>query len=201
MNSNAQESATLLSIIRLAARQWKYKAVMVAAGAGYWVLYAISGGMFFYYSFDLGPILKADNIPNPYFLLYTRGIADFYDSGMIWYPTNHLQVNLLFGPVFFSIVLSVLFGLNMLLLAFGFRYRRSKSGRGLGGIMGVIPALFSQGCCSVPFATVLFSSFIPATLLYTVYEFVIPMNIIFASLMLLALVYGARRLGSCCAPG
>jgi len=196
---STQERFPLFSLFSLALEQWKNRLVLFAAGIGYWVLYAFSAGMFFYYSFDLAPLLKASPVPNPYFVLESRSLTDLYNSGMIWYPTNHLQVNLLLGPSFFSIILSILFGLNMLLLVFGFRFRGPRSSVGLNGAFSMIPALFSGGCCAVPLGTVLFSSFVPPAALSTfVYGYVIPTNTLFAILMLLALFYSARRLRSCC---
>jgi hypothetical protein len=191
----------LLSLLGLALKQWKYRLTLLVAGVAYWTVYAFSAGMLFYYSFDLVPLLKASQVSNPYFILESGSLTDLYNSGMVWYPTNHLQVNLLYGPTFFSIVLSSLFGLNVLLFVFGIHLRQSVSGLGLNGFAGMIPALFSGGCCAAPFGTVLFASFIPATALSSfVYGYVTLTNSVFSVLMLFALLYSARRLRSCCIP-
>jgi hypothetical protein len=191
----------LLSLLRLALKQWKYRLTLLVAGVAYWVVYAFSAGMFFYYSFDLAPLLRASQVSNPYFILESGSLTDLYSSGMVWYPTNHLQVNLLYGPTFFSIVLSSLFGLNVLLFVYGVRSRGPVSGLGLNGFAGMVPALFSGGCCAVPFGAVLFASFIPAAALSSfVYGYVTLTNSLFSMLMLFALLYSARRLGSCCGP-
>jgi len=157
--------------------------------------------MFFYYGFDLSPLLKMAGVPNPFFIYGSGSLTSLYNSGMIWYPTNHLQVNLLYGPIFFSIILSFLFGLNALLLVYGIRFRGPRSSVGLNGAFSMIPALFSGGCCAIPFGTVLLSSFIPTMVLSSfVYGYVIPTNTLSAILMLSALLYSVRKLGSCCYP-
>jgi hypothetical protein len=189
----------LLSPVLLAFRQWKYGLTLLIAGVAYWILYAFSAGIIFYYSFDLAPLLRESQVSNPYFITESGSLTGLYNSGMIWYPTNHLQVNLLYGPTFFSIVLSLLFGLNVLLFVYGIGSKQSVSGLGLNGVAGIVPALFSGGCCAVPFGTVLLASFIPSAALSSfVYGYVIVTNSLFSALMLFALLYGARRLQSCC---
>jgi hypothetical protein len=190
----------LLPLLGLVLKQWKYRLALLVAGVAYWVVYAFSAGMLFYYSFDLAPLLKASQVSNPYIILESRSLTDLYNSGMIWYPTNHLQVNLLYGPTFFSIVLSLLFGLNVLLSVYGVSLKQSVSGLGLNGVAGMVPALFSGGCCAVPFGTVLLASFIPTAALSSfVYGYVIVTNSLFSVLMLFALLNSARRLRRCCA--
>ncbi|MDE1852859.1 MAG: hypothetical protein KGI38_03820 [Thaumarchaeota archaeon] len=198
---SAEKRVPLLSLLRLIAGSWKYRLVLLASILGYWASYSLSVGMFFYYSFDLAPLLKSVQVPNPYFIMYTQSFMGFYDSGMIWYPTNHLQVNLLIGPAFFSAVLSVLFGLNMMLVGYSVSTRVSTRNLGLSSLAAVVPALFSGGCCAVPFGTILLASFIPTAALGTfVYSYVAVTNSLFAVLLFSSLVYNARKLGSCCVP-
>jgi len=199
---DASAPGTVALLLALALKQWKHRLALVAAIVGYWTLYAFSAGMFFYYSFDLTPLLKSAQVPNPYFILESASLTGLYNSGMIWYPTNHLQVNLLYGPTFFSIILSVLFGLNMILLVHGFSFREPRSSLGLNGAVSMIPALFSGGCCAIPFGTVLLSSLIPATALSSfVYDYVLPTNILSVILMLAALLYSSKKLVRCCHTG
>ncbi len=187
----------LLSLLGLALKQWKYRLTLSVAGVAYWIVYAFSDGMLSYYSFDLTPLLKASQVSNP-FILESRSLTDLYSSGMIWYPTNHLQVNLLYGPTFFSIALSSLFSLNVVLTVYRIRSRWPVAGLGLNGVAGIVPALFSGGCCTVPFGTVLFASFVPAAALSSfAYDYVILTNSLFGLLMLFTLLYGAKRLGRC----
>lgn len=199
-DESRKKGMPLVSLIRLMLHSWRYRLAFVASVTGYWVLYAFSVGMIFYYSFDLEPLLRSSGVPNPYFIFYPQSFYGLYDSGMIWYPTNHVQLNLLYGPTFFSIVLSSLFGLNMLLFAYSLR-KGAGSSRGLSGLAGIVPALFSGGCCAVPFGTFLLATFVPAASLGTfVYSYVAETNSLFAVLLFLSLVYNARKLGNCCLP-
>jgi hypothetical protein len=172
----------------------KFKILAVASWLGYWLLYAISGGMFFYYSFDLAPLLKTSAVPNPYFFNIFVNFISFYDSGMIWFPTAHLQVNLLYGPTFFSIILSTLFSLNIVLTVFSIRFTRFSRRTGPAGLLALIPAFFSGGCCSVPFGLALIGLFAPTVGLTTlVYDYPYLINLAFFFLMFFSLVYVSRR--------
>jgi hypothetical protein len=199
MGATVERRVGLLPVLKLVAGSWKYRLVFIASMIGYWIVYSISAGMFFYYSFDLTPFLISSHVPNPYFIMYTQSFMGLYDSGMILYPTNHLQVNLLFGPTFFSIVLSVLFGLNMMVVGYSLSTKSTASRSGLSSFAAIVPAMFSGGCCAVPLGTVLLASFIPATALSTfVYSYVAVTNALFGVLLFVTLAYGARRLSVCC---
>ncbi len=168
----------------------KFKAFAVAGWLGYWLLYAFSGGMFFYYSSDITPLLQTSQVPNPYFLNF-----GFYNSGMVWYPNGHLQVNLLYGPFIFSLILSTLFSLNLVLTLFSMRFAHFSRRAGPAGFLALIPALFSGGCCSVPLGLSLIGIFAPTVGLTTlVYQYPYVINLAFVSVMLFSLVYVARRL-------
>lgn len=200
-SSSRTGTLNLRSLIGLALHSWRHKLIFVASAIAYWVLYAFSAGMIFYYSFDVGPLLRSSGVPNPYFITYTRSFMGLYDSGMVWYPNGHIQLNLLYGSTLFSIVLSVLFGLNMLLLGYSLSVKAKTLTLGLNTLAGIVPALFSGGCCAVPFGTALLSSFVPLAALSTFeYSYVAVTNSLFAVLMLFSLIYNARKLGSCCLP-
>jgi hypothetical protein len=189
-------------------QRW-YRAAFLASSFTYWLLYSFSSGLFTYYSFDLAPLLKSASVPNPNFFVYTQSLTDFYDSGMVWYPTNHFQVNLLFGPTAFSLILSGLFGLNIALFAFGLRrdaFRRRNGSIGPTGsfssLLGLLPALFSGGCCSVPFGVLLLGSFLPsAGLSVFVYSYPWLTNAVAATAMLVSVLYISKRNTNCCSCG
>lgn len=87
----------------------------------------------------------------------------------------------------------------MLLFAYSFKIAGPSSG--LSGLAGIVPALFSGGCCAAPFGTVLLATFIPATSLATfVYSYVAATDSPLAVLLFVSLVYNARKLGDCCQP-
>ena len=91
------------------AKSLKYKIVALVSALAYWLLYAYSSGMFqYYYSIDITPYLKEDGLPNPQFFSPSN-LASLYYSGVIWYPTPHLELVFFLGQTFFSIRLSVLF--------------------------------------------------------------------------------------------
>ncbi len=188
-------SSSVFSLLKVMLGSRKFKAFAVAGWVGYWLLYAFSGGMFFYYSSDLTPLLKTSPVPNPYFLKSFSSFLGFYNSGMIWYPNGHLQVNLLYGPFIFSIILSTLFSLNIVLTVFSIRFTHISRGAGHVGVLALIPALFSGGCCSVPFGLALIGIFAPTVGLTTlVYDYPYLVNLAFVILMFLSLVYVGRRL-------
>jgi hypothetical protein len=189
-------SSSVFSLLRMILGSRKFKALAVAGWLGYWLLYAFSIGMFFYYSSDITSLLKTSPVlPNPYFLKDFSSFFGFYNSGMIWYPNGHLQVNLLYGPLIFSVVLSTLFSLNIVLTVFSIRFTHLSRGSGSVGVLALIPALFSGGCCSVPFGLALIGIFAPTVGLTTlVYDYPYLINLAFVILMLLSLFYVGRRL-------
>jgi len=183
----------------------RFKALAVAGWVGYWLLYAISGGTLFYYSTDLTPFLNTfQTLSNPYFLKDYSSFFGFYNSGMIWYPNGHLQVNLFYGPTFFSLILSTFFSLNITLTVFSIRFAHIRRGPGSVGVLALIPALFSGGCCSVPLGLALVGVFAPTVGLTTlVYDYPYLVNLAFVVVMLLSLIYVGRRLVrvTTCPPG
>lgn len=210
------------SILERTLGSWKGKLILVASAVAYWVLYSFSAGVIFYYSFDLAPLLKSAGVPNHYYVIYTTGgLMGVYYSGMVWFPTNHLQLNLLFGPTFFSVLLSLLFGLNMVLLGYSLSVK-AKSARGINGLVGVapaglnglvgilnsfvgiIPALFSGGCCALPLGTIILSSLFPlspgpSALSRLEFNYAPLIDSLLAGLMLFVLVHSAKKLEGCCA--
>ncbi|MDG6981650.1 MAG: hypothetical protein JRN51_11145 [Nitrososphaerota archaeon] len=63
-------------------RSWKFKALAVGAWLGYWLLYAVSGGMlFFYYPTDIRPFLKTSPVPNPSFINDGSSFFGLYKFG------------------------------------------------------------------------------------------------------------------------
>lgn len=189
---------SLVSTLRTVLRQsWKLRAVALASLVGYWLLYAVSSGMIFYYAADLTPILQTSPVRNPYFYLNFREFIDFYNSGMIWFPNGHLQLNLLFGPTTFSIILSALFALNMVLSSYSLSSERLGKKHGMGGFLGMVPALFTGGCCSIPIGILLIGAIVPSTALTALSTFIFTYafltNVLVGSLMLISLTYNYRK--------
>lgn len=182
-------SSSVFYLLRVMHSPGKLKLLAVTGWLGYWLLYAFSGGIFFYYpNFDLTPYIKG--LPNPEFV--SNGP---YSSGFLWWPNGHLQVNLLYGPFIFSLVLSTLFSLNLVLTLFSIRFAHFSRGMGPVGILALIPALFSGGCCSVPLGLSFVGTFAPTVGLTTlVYNYPYLTNVTFLILMLFSLVYTGRRL-------
>lgn len=194
---------SLVSTLRSVLRQsWKFSAVALVSLVGYWLLYATSSGMVFYYEDDVTPLLEDSPVPNPYFYLNFHRFVDFYNSGMIWFPNGHLQLNLLFGPTVFSVALSTLFALNMVLLAYSLSVGRLGKRVGTGGFLGMLPALFSGGCCSIPFGVLFISTFItPSTALAGfAFTYAFLTNIVVATVMLAALLYISRKIRAVSCP-
>ncbi len=194
-----QKYVSQASLLKLVLRQSKFKGIILVSFVAYWILYALSSGMFFYYKVDITPLLKTSPVPNPYFIVSFRSFTGLYNSGMIWFPNGHLQINLLYGPTIFSVLLAGLFGLNMLLLSYSFHLGGLSKGQGTSGLLGMVPALFSGGCCSVPFGLVLIGTMVPTAALSTfAYTYPVLTNIFFAVLMLLSIVYTSRKISRLC---
>jgi hypothetical protein len=167
---------------------------MVGSWLGYWLLYTVSGGMFFYYSLDITALLQKYQVPNPSFFNSFSSLSGFYNSAMVWYPNGHLQVNLIYGPFIFSLVLATLFSLNIVLTVFSLRFSHFTRGAGPVGLLALVPALFSGGCCSVPIGLTLVGVFAPtAGLFMLVYDYPYLINLAFMILMAVSLVYIGRR--------
>jgi hypothetical protein len=195
----SQKSGSVFLLLRqILARSAKYKATALLSAFGYWLLYGYSTGMYFYYSFDVTQYLKASGTTNPYFIppVSLNDLAAVYNSGVVWFPTSHLQLNFMLGPTFFSILLSVLFSMSILLLIYSFRFKgMNRKQQGLAGFFGVIPALFSGGCCAVPVATLLLGSIVPSAVLANI-EFGDPLllNLLIVILILSSIYYTARKI-------
>ncbi|MDG6981651.1 MAG: hypothetical protein JRN51_11150, partial [Nitrososphaerota archaeon] len=117
---------------------------------------------------------------------------------MVWYPDGHLQLNLVYGPTLFSIILSTLFSLNIVLTVFGVRFARARRGPRAFGVLALIPALFSGGCCTVPLGLSFIGLFAPTLDLTTlVYHYPVAINLGFVIVMILSLEYVGRSLGRC----
>jgi hypothetical protein len=194
-----RKDSTTFSIVRHIIRQSvKYKVLALVTGLAYWLLYAYSSGIFQYYSVDITPYLNADGLPNPQFLA-PGSLAGLYNSGVIWYPTGHLELILFLGPTFFSFLLSILFSSSMILLIYSLRFRRFSKRTSQGsffGLFGMLPAIFSGGCCAVPVATLLFGSIVPSSILFN-FEFDDPLllNLVIVILMLTSILYTAKKIG------
>ena len=194
---SSQRPNSIFSLLRqILGRSLKYKVVALLSAIAYWLLYAYSTGMYFYYPFDVTQYLTATGTTNPYFVppVSLADLPAIYDSGVVWFPTSHLQLNLFLGPTFFSILLSILFSISILLMVYSFGFKGVNGKRqGLAGFFGVIPAIFSGGCCSVPIATLLFGSIVPSTVLTNI-EFGDPLllNLLIVILMVSSIYYTSR---------
>ncbi len=187
--------------LQAALKTTKFKVMLLLAGLGYWLLYALSSGMVFYYQADVSPLLATSQVPNPYLITSFGSFTGSYFSGIIWYPTGHLQLNLLIGPTFFSLLLSSLFGLNLLLAVYGLRFQGTNRPAGFSGLVAVIPAIFSGGCCSVPFGLALIGSLLPSAALFSmVYDYAFFTNATVAIVACVSLAYAAKRISFCALP-
>lgn len=179
-----------MGVINSILRGRRFKAVFAGSAISYWLLYAFSSGIIFYYSF---PVTNLGHINNPYFASINP-----YWSGLVWFPTSNVQLNLFYGPTAFSIVLSTLFGLNISLLVFNIISRKIGKVQAI-NLVGLIPALVSGGCCAFPLGAAFLVLFIPLSVLSIfIYDYVGVLNYIFALIMAGTIVYSARRLRSCC---
>jgi hypothetical protein len=194
-----QGRSSILSLFRqILASSVRYKIVTVLSAIGYWLLYGYSAGMYSYYSFDVTSYIREEGIPNPLFGLDLSSLSGFYNSGLIWYPTGHIALIFFMGPMIFSIALSVLFGLSVILIVYNvsLKSRIRKSG-GLAGFLAIIPAIFTGGCCSVPVATLLLGSVVPSAVLVNI-EFDNPflLNFLTALVMFSAIIYTGQKINA-----
>ncbi len=195
-NSVSRQIKSVISLLsQILHESSGYKLAALVSASTYLLLYSYSSGMFFYYSFDVTPYLKEIGLPNPQ-ILYFRNLAGLYYSGVIWYPNSHLELVFSLGTTFFSVLLSTLFSMSILLLIYSLRFKGlSKKHQGFVGLFGLVPAIFSGGCCAVPVATMLLVSIIPSTVLFS-FEFGDPflMNLLIALLMLFSIFYTTRKI-------
>lgn len=184
--------------ISVIARSRRYKLALFVSAAAYWVLYAFSANILQYYPVGLQDPSSVFGAPSVigWFYSIPAKLVGWYYSGMEWWPNGHLEVNFLLGATSFSILLSFLFGLNMVM--FGYLLSTKLRGRraGLTGFFGIIPALFtsSMPCCSAPIGTLLLSAFVPsAAFLTSTIEYGPLTNSVTALIMLLSLFYVSRK--------
>lgn len=188
--------------LRIVFRSSKYKALALLVGGLYWLVYALSSGMVFYYRSDVTALLASSGVPNPYFVISLGSFENFYLSGVVWYPSGHFQLNLLIGPTFFSFLLSSLFALSVVLLAYGVRLRGVPRRPGIAGFAAVIPAIFSGGCCSAPLGLALLGTFLSSTALFSfVYEYAFAVNAAVAILLYASNIYAANGITLCALRG
>ena len=161
---------------------------MAAAATGFWLVYAFSESMISYYPKAFNLALVVGNLPNP------QRVTDegWYYLGYLWFPNDHLQVTLLAGPVFFSLLLSVLFGVSISLFSYSVSARYSLPGLGAAGALGVIPALFSSSapCCILPLGSLFVAAFAPSVALSTfTFTYGPVTSVAIAAIMLLSVLY------------
>jgi len=174
---------------------------LLLVGGIYWFLYALSSGLIFYYRADVTPLLISSKVPNPYTITRSGSFTDLYQSGVIWYPSGHLQLNFLVGPTFFSLLLSSLFALDVTLLIYSLRLRGMEERTGFAGFLAIIPAVFSGGCCSIPLGLYLIGSLLPSAALFPlIYDYSFFTNSLVAILVYISLGYTANRISLCACP-
>jgi hypothetical protein len=204
-------ASDLGAFVRASLRTGGRRVIFIASAAGYWLLYALSTGIIAYFSYNaLSQVLAAGGT-NPVvvnFLAYWQYPANVYESGLLWFVTPHVMLSILIGPVFFSTVLSLLFGTNMLIFGSIARRGAGSGRRGFIGLTGLIPAVFSGSCCYAPLGLIAIVSIFNLSLsqsgaLYALsYTYQILDNVAITLLMLLSSLYsyGKLRDRSCCAP-
>lgn len=186
------------SPLKVILQSGRYRAILSATGLAYWLLYGFSFGMLQYYSRDLTELLKTSPVPNPFLYTDFRTLTGLYNSGIIWFPNGHFEMVFLLGPSIFSVLLSILFGLNITLLSQSWRIGGLKMKRGVTGFLGIIPALFSGGCCTIPLGTVLLASILPSTTLNTfAFNYAFSTNFLVGLLMLASIIYTKSKITNC----
>lgn len=188
-STGASYSKTLHSVLS----KGIYKIIAIFSGLVYWVIYEFSSGMLFYYPVDVFAYLKQSPVPNPLIYLDTSSFKNFYLSGLIWYPNGHFEIVLAIGPLVFSVILSLLFSFNIAVMIYSFKFIKFNRKTGISGILGLIPAVFSGGCCSIPVGFSILGAFIPLAtlrpLLYFSFAYTEYINTFFALLLLFSLYY------------
>jgi len=187
-----------LPIFKLIFPTWKMRFLAAFAGIGYWLVYFLSGGWLFYSQIDFSKIMAEYHIPSVRFIPPSGGLFGLYNAGFAWNITGHLELNLIYGPLLFSVLLAVMFSISVNLMVVGLRASRFKKAGSM-GILAIIPAIFSGGCCSIPIGAVLFGALIPSGVLYNLvwgYPFIT--NLIVALLMVVSIVYTKRKLLRIC---
>lgn len=153
------------SLIASMFRSRRFTPILAVSAACFWFVYTFSESMISYYPKAFNLALVVGNLPNP------QPVTDegWYYLGYLWFPNDHLQLTLLAGPVFFSLLLSVLFGISISLFSYSVSARYSLPGLGAAGALGVVPALFSSSapCCILPLGSLFVAAFVPSVALST----------------------------------
>ncbi len=191
------ESRSLRGGLGAILRVWKFRGILAASAVAYWLVYSFSSGMLRYYPFDVTPLLEGVRF---YRIALGGGLYGLYNSGIVWFPNGHLEVVLLYGTAFFSLLLSTLFGLSIALFVHGPRNSTLERTSGSIGskdlspsLLGLLPALFTGGCCSLPFGTLILSFLSSPVLSFFVYDYSIITNPAVAIVMLVSVVYTVKR--------
>lgn len=168
------------------------KVVTLTGGLAFWLLYAASSGIIRYYSWNLAQYYQA----NPIFFTDFSSLKGAYDSEVIWFPGANFVVVLSLGVLFFSVLLSSLFSISVLMVSHGLWTRGPGRKPGFVGFLGLVPAVLTGGCCSLPFGILLSLYFAPAAFLFNLaYDHSFVTNATIASLMLVSVLYSARKAG------
>jgi hypothetical protein len=192
------QNPPIFTLVRFVLKRKSFKLIAVASWAGYWLLYAYSGGILLYSAIDITPILSNYQIPNPHLINNFQSLLDAYYSGLIWYPSGHFQVSFLYGPTLFSALLSTLFSLNVVVTLAAVRFVGLTKNVGLTGSLGVIAVLFSGGCCTVPLGIAILGTLAPTLGVVTfLVDYPFLTNLFFAFLLILSLIYMGRKLQRC----
>lgn len=188
-----------LSLFKLIFYTRKMRFLAICVGIVYWLVYLFSGGWLFYSPFDVSKILAEYHIPSIRFIPSSGGLFGFYNAGFAWSITGHLEFNVIYGPLFFSTLLAVMFSISVNLTIVSLRYSHFTRKAGSMGILAVLPAIFSGGCCTTPIGAILFGAIMPSGILYDLvwgYPFVT--NLIIALLMAASILYTRRKLLRMC---
>jgi hypothetical protein len=173
----------------------------LAGSLVFWVLYASSTGMITYYAQDITQYLRSSAVPNPYFYLDFSSLSGALSSSVVWYPTGHLQLVFPIFTTFFSVLLSVLFGLNVALAAYSVGVRRACKGSCSASLVSVIAALFVGGCCATPIGILLIGPLVSSPILFHfVYDYPIITNISITLMLLLSVRHAMRAVKNLGAP-
>lgn len=125
-------------------------------GLAFWLLYAASSGIIRYYSWNLAQYFQA----NPVFLTDFSSLKGAYGSKIIWFPGANFVVVLSLGVLFFSILLSSLFSISVLMVSHGLWTRGPGRKPGFVGFRGLFLL-----CSPVDVAVFLSEYCFPSTLL------------------------------------
>jgi hypothetical protein len=173
-----------------------YRLLGWTTAVSYWIIYAFSSGIVRYYQFNVIPYIKSSGFPNPFIFSNWVGIEGLYNSeGIIWFPNGHLELVLAIVPLFFSFLLSILFAFNAVTTAYSLKLRIRFRGLRATGFVGILPAIFSGGCCASTMGSLLLGSLSSFTPLFTLeYTYPFFLNMVVAIAMTTLYFYSARKL-------